>query len=123
MKKLEYKILEKFMTFDETLDYVKNQNKWRLPTKLELQEIVETEEQQLGNSCLFYDLSNKKNERVNAYSMKMYNSLSVSSVLKLRVVLVLNEKYKVELQKIKNVIENKTLPEPLVETIRYVLNI
>jgi len=123
MKKLEYKILEKFMTFDETLDYVKNQNKWRLPTKLELQEIVGTEEPQLGNSCLFYDLSNKKNERVNAYSMKMYNSLSVSSVLKLRVVLVLNEKYKVELQKIKNVIENKTLPEPLVETIRYVLNI
>jgi len=123
MKKLEYKILEKYMTFDEAMDYVRSQNKWRLPTRIEMCEVIREEEPQLENSCLFYYLSSKRNERVNAYNMKMHSSISVSYALKLRVILVLNEKYRVELQKIKNVIENKTLPEPLAETIKYVLNI
>ena len=122
---MKYKILEKYMTFDEVKTYIESQNKWKLPTKEEIREIADNNESGLLSSLFFYDSSEKVNKRVNTYNLQRDKDISTSEVLRFKIVLVLNNKYIEQFELLKDIVNNGDgdIPTDIEDAIRYVLNI
>jgi len=122
---MKYKILEKYMTFDEVKSYIESQNKWKLPTKEEIREIADNNESGLLSSLFFYDSSEKVNKRVNTYNLQRDKDISTSEVLRFKIVLVLNNKYIEQFELLKDIVNNGDgdIPTDIEDAIRYVLNI